>query len=358
MFQSLRTQKIVLGIALALLLGITAGHYVTDMHHVAFHNVYRRLYYLPVLLAAFAYGIRGGGVMAVLVSAAYIPHAFFSHHRDPAPTVDKVMEIVLYLVIGLLTGWLVQVQRKAQERLEETLTQKEVLEKQLVRAGKLSALGQLTSGLAHEIRNPLAAILGSAEALSSEFDESHRKYPMAQVLLAEIARLNQVVTGFLKFAGPAPPVVKALSSRSVIERLEPLVRPTLAERGIKFQVDVPEHQVTLDLDQAAQVLLNLILNAADAVTKSPNPQIGLRFQTRVMAGKAYDCFGVVDNGEGVPEKDAETIFEPYFTTRSEGSGLGLSISNTIMEKHHGLLDLERGEETTFWACFPAKGSES
>lgn len=352
MFQSQKTRRNLLIAAVVIVLGITAGHYVTDMHHVAFHNVYRRLYYLPIVLAAFAHGLKGGGLMALVVSAAYIPHAFFSHHRDPAPTVDKLLEIVLYLVIGLLTGWLVELQRRAHARLSVALTEKEVLEKQLVRAGKLSALGQLTSGLAHEIRNPLASILGSAEAITSEFDEGHRKYPLTRVLLDEISRLDQVVSGFLKFAGPAPPEKRKTSSRELVLRLEGLLRTTLESRKIRLETQVPDEIVELDSDQAGQVLLNLVLNGADAAQSAENPTVVIVFERRKIAGKPYACFGVKDNGEGVPDSLSETIFEPYFTTRSDGSGLGLSISNTIMEKHGGILDLEQGEHTVFWACFP------
>ena len=175
---------------------------------------------------------------------------------------------------------------------------------------------------------------------------------MTRVLLDEISRLDQVVSGFLKFAGPAPPEKRKTSSRELVLRLEGLLRTTLESRKIRLETQVPDEIVELDSDQAGQVLLNLVLNGADAAQSAENPTVVIVFERRKIAGKPYACFGVKDNGEGVPDSLSETIFEPYFTTRSDGSGLGLSISNTIMEKHGGILDLEQGEHTVFWACFP------
>ena len=96
------------GIAIVLTVLITVGHYTSDIHDIASHNVYRRLYYVPVVLAAFSHGLKGGLSVALFATLAYLPHAFFmEHHRDPAPALDKAMEIVLYLVVGGLTGGLI-----------------------------------------------------------------------------------------------------------------------------------------------------------------------------------------------------------------------------------------------------------
>ena len=173
MWSEQKTSHWMLWVSLGMTALITLAHYTTDSHDIAYHNVFRRLYYVPVVLAAFGWGLRGGLAVATLASLAYIPHAFFlEHHHDPAPAVDKILEIVLYLVVGAMTGWLVGRERRAVSRLEHLLEERAELEQELVRAGKLSALGELLAGVAHEIRNPLASIMGAAEALERALPEN------------------------------------------------------------------------------------------------------------------------------------------------------------------------------------------
>ncbi len=338
----------------ALLTGLTTlFHYLTDMQDVAFHNFYRRAYYVPIVLAAFGFGWKGGLVASIVASVAYIPHAFFMAHRDPAPTVDKVLEIVLYIGIGLLAGWLVDRQKRAQRQLRASLERRDELETQLVRAAKLSALGNLTAGLAHEIRNPLASIQGSAEALASEFGPEHRKHRMGELLLGEIQRLNRVVSDFLNFARPTELEVQDVDLTRVAEEVVELTSHASKEAGARVVVELGHTRVKADRDQLAQVLLNLVLNAYDAVSEVDQPEVCILSEPRSLGGDNYVCVGVIDNGPGIADDRVEEVFEPYFTERDGGTGLGLSISSTIMERHGGFLDYERrGDETIMWMCFP------
>jgi K+-sensing histidine kinase KdpD len=148
---------------------ITMGHYLTSPHSVTLHQLYRRLYYLPVVLMAFVGGWRGGLYASLAVALTYAPHAFLMpHHLDPASTGDKASELLLYVLVGLLSGGLVDREREAQRELLEALRARESLEEALVRAAKLSALGQLLTGVSHELRNPLASILGATEGLERQ----------------------------------------------------------------------------------------------------------------------------------------------------------------------------------------------
>jgi two-component system, NtrC family, sensor histidine kinase HydH len=342
------------------IVGVTFFHYITDSYAVEFHNVYRRLYYIPIVLAAFSHGLKGGVGAAVVASLAYAPHAFFMAHSDPAPTLDKVLEMVLYVAIGGLTGWLVNRQSEIRQALERSLEERDVLEESLVRAGKLSALGQLTAGLAHEIRNPLASIMGSAEAVAAEFDEEHRKYRMGQLLLAEIDRLNRVVSDFLRFARPGEPQRVAVDPMELAGE----VRELTAARAKHLQVDVElaadtaPTTVLADPDQIRQVILNFFLNAYGAIEEHDHdghyePEISVIYQRRQVGGRRLFCLGVRDNGPGVAEEVRDKIFDPYFTTRDEGTGLGLSVSSRIAEAHDGFIDVTTASPgATFWLCLP------
>ena len=347
-------------VALGLIAAVTLVHYATDMQAVAFHNVYRRLYYLPIVLAAFAHGLRGGVGAAGLASAAYLPHAFFMAHRDPAPPVDKGLEIALYFAVGALTGWLVERQRRVQRQLEASLTERDALAGQLVRAGKLSALGELTAGLAHELRNPLASILGSAEALAAEFPADHRKHRLGQLMLREIDRLDRVVTDFLEFARPTTPTRQRVDMRGLLEEVVGLARHHRDADAVRFQIEVDPNELELEVDpdQMTQVLLNLTLNATQALFEGEPeaPTITYLAREREVGTRRRRCLGVRDNGPGVDPAHLEEIFHPYFTTRPEGSGLGLSLSARMIEAHGGFLDVESEPgQTTFWICFEGQG---
>lgn len=339
--------------AIALIALITTVHFVTDPQHVAFHNVYRRLNYVPIVMGAFAYGLRGGVGFGALAGAAYVPHAFFAAHLDPAPPIDKVLEIVLYVAIGALTGWLVERQRKSRQRLERSLAERDALETQLVRAGKLSALGELTAGLAHEIRNPLASISGSADAIAEHFEEGDPAYPMVAVLLREIRRLDKVVTEFLEFARPTPSTRERVDLHEVVDEVVALSRNQASTAGVDLHVEGSSAFALADRDQAKQVVLNLILNAVDACRDAASPQVRILTTSRTVGERSYTCVEVTDQGAGIPDSLQEKIFDPYFTTRDDGTGLGLSISNRIMDAHEGFLDLDTSSQATrFSACFP------
>lgn len=335
---------------------ITAGHYLMDPHDVAFHNVFRRLYYVPVVLAAFARGLKGGVLAALAASLAYIPHAFFmEHHHDPAPAIDKIFEIVLYIVVGAMTGWLVERDRHAREELEHALQERKVMESQLVRAGKLSALGQLLAGVAHEVRNPLAAILGAAEGLERQLEGNPRGQRLVELQLREVTRLERVVSNFLALARSQPPQCTTFSLKDRLEELLELTRHQEPPGTFTLDESVEGAHMYADEDQVGQVLLNLTLNAIQSRGDAPF-HVTYVYQQREVAGRLHDCVGVQDEGVGIPSEHIESVFEPFYTTRSTGSGLGLSLSSRMAEAHHGFLEVDsQPGATTFWLCLPHSG---
>jgi two-component system sensor histidine kinase HydH len=187
-----------------MIVAVSLMHYSTAIHIHEAHGIYRRLYYFPILLAAFRYGRRGGLAAAFATCAFYAPHAFGLIGFDPAFALEKSLEMVLYFAVGLVAGVLVDREHATQRSLRRTLEDRDRMASQLLRSERLAAVGRLSAGLAHEIRNPLASINGAAEVLGDDFPAGHPKARLAAILRDESRRLNDVLTRFLTFARGAP----------------------------------------------------------------------------------------------------------------------------------------------------------
>src|SRR5512135_1856372 len=216
-------------------LGITVGHMAVPVTRQVPHDLFVRLYYLPIALGGAWFGLWGGLGTAGLITLVYLPHIVLVDHGPL--TFGYLLEIPVFLGVGLLTGLIVdrQVQyRRGLEAQAETLARSHrelqeqtrlLLEKeaQLHRADRLSALGQLSAGLAHEIRNPLGAIKGAVEILEEDFPAGHPKAEFYAIILKEVERLNDVVTNFLNFARPVAPHFAPVDVRKVLTSLEGLI---------------------------------------------------------------------------------------------------------------------------------------
>jgi two-component system sensor histidine kinase HydH len=200
-----------------LVAAVTIAHLLTPVSRTVQHDVFVRLYYLPIVLGGVWYGLAGGIGTAGLIILVYLPHILLVDHGPT--TAGYLLEIPIFLAVGALTGLFVDRQAQYRRGLElqaETLERSHrelrdqtrlLLEKevQLRRADRLSALGQLSAGLAHEIRNPLGAIKGAVEILADDYPAGHPKAEFYAILVKEVERLNEVLTNFLNFARPVTP---------------------------------------------------------------------------------------------------------------------------------------------------------
>lgn len=356
---NLTRQKLLRLMILALLIvAISALHYLTATDHAHIHDVYRRLYFIPVILGGIWFGLRGGFSTALLVSVVYAPHVLFQWGRIPGNHPEQYLEILLYNVIGVITGLLSSREHsqrlraeKAAERLADSYAKLREqadmiieIEDQLRRADRLAALGELSAGMAHEIRNPLGSIRGTAEILRDAFAPDDKYAEFTVILMKEVDRLNQVLEDFLHFVRPEPSekqkFLPAEALRDVLQLAEVQARKT----GVKVVTEIPElPQVHGDSGQLKQVFLNLTLNAVQAMSAG-----GCLDVQAEQCGNWVLC-RFTDNGPGIADENLERIFNPFFTTKQEGSGLGLAIAHRIVDSVAGQLLVESrvGEGTTF-----------
>jgi len=210
------------------------------------------------------------------------------------------------------------------------------------RTDRLSLLGTLTAGLAHEIRNPLVSIKTYFQLLPERYDDRDFRDRFQKVASKEVDRISRLVEELLEFARPSNPKFRSINVHALLDEILTLVDATAGERKIKLERDygaVPPEEIICDPEQIKQVLLNIAQNAFDAV----NGDGRVIFRTRSLQPsdeKGLLVIEVEDNGVGISEEQQRQLFTPFFTTKSSGTGLGLAISRQIVEDHLGSITFE------------------
>ncbi len=249
------------------------------------------------------------------------------------------------------------------------LTEVYHLRKQLERMERLALLGELSAGIAHEIRNPLAGIKTSAQVLEESFGKDDFRYQMVERIVREVNKANRLLKEFFKFAKPTKPKLNFCDVEMIIDGVYLLLAPKMQKRKIHFLTDFDRKvpQVYVDETQLEQVFINLFLNSIDALPgggeikiKTYDKQIRLLDKQKEKLSVQdnelnYVLVEVSDNGEGIPSENVNKIFNPFFTTKTEGVGLGLSICNRMVEENGGKIDVSSvmNQGTTFTLALPA-----
>ena len=369
-------RRSVLGLLIA---GVLTGHVLVPVTQHVLHDLFIRLYYLPIVLGGVWFGLWGGLGTAGLITLLYLPHILFIDHGNM--TFGYLLEIPVFLGVGLLTGLIVERQAQYRRGLEaqaETLARSHrelqaqtrlLLEKetQLRRADRLSALGQLSAGLAHEIRNPLGAIKGAVEILEEDYPAGHPKAEFYAIILKEVKRLNDVVTNFLNFARPVALHFAPVDVREVLTGLEGLISGQA--RAYRVQIFTSFHvgpaRVMVDEALLKQAFLNIALNALEAMPDGGDLAISTRLAdpatTGILDGTSRQEWVEAvfdDTGCGIREEHLGRVFDPFFTTKKDGTGLGLAITYRIIENHRGIIRVmsQPGKGTTFVITLPLEGA--
>ncbi|MGA9356219.1 MAG: ATP-binding protein [Terriglobales bacterium] len=355
------------GISYVILLKILLAALLIDhTGEISINSSYWPIYFLPVVTAALYCGPWMTVFWTLLASATYCSY-LYPAMQEYEVTGEAIGYLVLRIMFFFLAAMVVnrfaqqsrhqtQLYRELAERLAETNRRLEQAQAEARRSERLAALGQLSAGLAHEIRNPLGVIKGSAEMLTQKLqasDELSRE--LAGYISTEVNRLSALVTEFLDFARPLHAQLQPGSVTAVLDRALEIVafrwkgNPVRVERH--YEDDLP--QVPLDESLCEQAFLNLVQNAYEAMEEHGGT---LRVEARLTSSNEREGVQLVlaDTGPGIPDKLREEIFNPFVTTKKTGVGLGLSIVSKIIDGHGGSIHVENSAQggAVFTLFFP------
>lgn len=443
----MRDKKQSLLVLIIMLLIITSLHYFSQTNRWVLHDFYRRLYYLPIIYGAFKFRLQGGFIVSTLVVLIYAPHMITYFGRINIEVINQFLESGLFMVVGLITGYLVEEDYKRGKTLEnqiiklvnlenythnildsidsgviafnscgglqsinrkienilgdrkdinrfimkvnliedinkilfgnerfikkefsyqkdekqelfleltiypiinisnvkegavivlQDLTKVKMLEGQIRRTEGLAAIGQLASGIAHEIRNPLGIIKTISQTIHQDVKDSDLKEALI-IIQHEIDRANRVIRSLLDFAKPNKIKIYKININTLMEELVIVTRKLGQQQNVELIHNCNEDFTTEgDIDKLKQAFINIILNGIQAMP--------LGGKLTISVGKAED-WGVIsfkDQGEGISQEVIDKIFNPFFTTKESGTGLGLSITHRIIEEHNGKIEFISG----------------
>jgi len=432
-----RSQAIVLASVVVGIAAVTLLHYLTSAHLIAYHSVYRSMYYLPIAGAAVAFGLRGGLTVSASVIGLYLPHLLGMGETLPGGIVDNLLELPIMLLVGGLVGVLADRERAQRQRAEalrsyidavlqslplgvatssphgppqpqnraaqrllpalpadvlastlapgyhtfdqgqrplglyvaplnpgptaddtrvlviEDQTERRALEAQLRRVDRLASVGQLAAGVAHEVRNPLAIVRATAQLLASQAGEDAVLTQYTQVVTSEADRIERLISDLLAYARPRPPVPSPLQLMGFLDAAAQHVRPYALQHEVRVVVEVEQKSsVAADAEQLGQALLNLLLNAVQASV----PGSTVRLLGHQGAGNV--AITVQDSGRGMAPAVQARACDPFFTTRPDGTGLGLALVAAVVQEHGGSLQFASavGQGTSVTITLPQEAA--
>lgn len=334
---------------------------------LSINSSYYPIYYLPVFTAALHFEAIGTLLWTALASAAYCAYlypALQQYELTPESLALLALRILFFFLAAVVINQFATKSRRQTERyqrlaeqLAESNRQLEHAQAEARRSERLAALGQLSAGLAHEIRNPLGVIKGSAEMLNQKLGAADPlSAELAGYISSEVNRLSVLMSRFLDFARPLHAQTRPQDITGIMDR----VLKSVADQWKGGVVHVIHNYAPglplamLDESLCEQVFVNLVQNAYEAMGEK-----GGELQVDISQAQSEGSHGVQvrvqDNGPGIPAELREQVFNPFFTTKKTGVGLGLSIVSKIMDEHHGSIRVEAspGQGTCFVLYFPA-----
>lgn len=354
---------------------ISILHYNTPTMQWQYHLIFMQSYFIPILIGAFQFGIKGGLGTAVVVSIIYFPHVVLQWGGLVETNLMRFLQIGLFNVVGYFTGVKAEKElrekqrfQKAAQDLEESMeklnsqsSQLNHLEDQLRQADRLAIVGELTASMAHEMRNPLGSIRGAVDILKKELPAANKSSEFFDILVQETARLGSVVENYLGFTRRNKKAVTDYELCDLIRNSVALLISRARRDHIRLETSLPDDPLKLkgDPSQTQQVLINLIVNAIQAVEAGGEVKIIVEQTNQKGNGHGGpDNIRIViqDNGKGIAEEELDRIFTPFYSTKPDGTGLGLAIVKRIANENRWNIEVESspGAGTKFTLSIPVQ----
>jgi two-component system, NtrC family, sensor histidine kinase HydH len=315
--RNLRISLIVLLVA-----GITFLHYSTHKGPYYYLVFYGELYFLPIVLAGFWFGIRAALAASIGITVCYTPYIVLHWQGFSLVDLDRMLSMALYNLSAIIIGLLKDREAIANE--------------QLLKTESLAAMGKSLAAVAHDIKTPLVIIGGFARRLQKKFTADDPNYEKLKIIIQETEQLEKMMHNMLDFSKP---LALQLSQGDINKIVQDSSRTIVSEKAEKKEVAIDYKLfphlplVAFDVVRIKQVIVNLVLNAVEA---SPEGGVVTLCTSDTDNGVIID---VADCGSGLPSEVRMQVFDPFFTTKKEGTGLGLAIVKKIVEAHKGTLEL-------------------
>lgn len=312
-------------VAIVFLLGvITFFHYTVKSNEADYHQfnvLYQRLYFLPLILAGFWFGLRGALATSLTISVLSIPYILILWQGVPLADFNRLLQVGVYNLVAIVLGVLRNREQKEQLRMRE--------------AENLSALGKAVSSLAHDMKTPLMAIGGFTRLVRQKLTPDDPSREKLRIVVEETRRLEDMVHEMLDFSRPLDIETSETDIQRVIGECLEVVGGAAEEQKVELRNEGSRQlpAVAVDVTRMKQLIINLVMNGVQASPEGGAVTVFPYLQKKNLV------IDVMDHGQGIPPGKRAEIFTPFYTTKKDGTGLGLPIVKKIIEAHRGDLEI-------------------
>lgn len=324
---------------IVLLAGLPLLQAYLEHHRPDLVPLMRHAYYLPLFMASVLFGLRGGLLCALAISFNFFEDVVGQRSVDLTQRLYMAAGVGVYFLVGGVTGFLVDREKREAQRLKHMQ--------------EMAALGQAAAALAHEMKTPLIAIGGFAQQIYRTLEDDHPHRAKLKIIVDQVAHMEQLMREVLDYVRPMQLRLERAYLREVVEEARSLASLFAEQSGVSLELELPPQPVEalIDKGRLRQVLLNLMQNAIQA---SPR---GARVIVSTAREGDFGLITVGDQGCGIAAEDLARIFNPFFTTKRQGTGLGLAVAQKIVQAHGGGIESRSapGQGSSFTVRLPLAG---
>ncbi len=309
-------RKYITIIIVSFTVAITYMHYSTAIAEHVIHDIYREFYYIPILLSALVFGLKGAVMTYLLILFLYLPYILITWTGFFIAEINKLLHLLLQGLIAIFAGVFIERDKKQREQLEKER--------------HLASIGRISTTIVHDLKNPLITIIGFAKRI---LEGKNKTESAADLIMESALKMQKIINDVLDFSKPVQLDRKTEDVRDVVSRTCDLCRAKAESEEIGLSVRSPDSPIEAVIDSfyLERALTNIINNAIEASEKGQDIDIDIESESE----KDKVLIRIKDRGKGMDRETLENIFIPFYTKKATGTGLGMSIAKNIIEGHGG-----------------------